>query len=41
MGEVFGGSEVLGQNLRFCVQNLRLVLYDRERNWDWGDELDD
>ena len=27
LGEVFGGSEVLGQNLRFCIQNLRLVLY--------------
>ena len=28
LGEVFGGSEVLGQNLRFCIQNLRLVLYE-------------
>ena len=27
LGEVFGGSEVLGQNLRFCIQNLVLVLY--------------
>ena len=31
LGEVFGGSEVLGQNLRFCVQNLRLVLYEKDR----------
>jgi len=29
LGEVFGGSEVLGQNLRFCIQNLRLDLYGR------------
>jgi hypothetical protein len=29
LGEVFGGSEVLGQNLRFCIQNLRLDLYER------------
>ena len=27
LGEVFGGSEVLGQNLSFCIQNLRLDLY--------------
>ena len=31
LGEVFGGSEVLGQNLRFCIQNLRLVLYESTR----------
>ena len=30
LGEVFGGSEVLGQNLRFCIQNLVLVLYDEK-----------
>ena len=30
LGEVFGGSEVLGQNLRFCIQNLVLVLYEYE-----------
>jgi hypothetical protein len=32
LGEVFGGSEVLGQNLRFCIQNLRLVLYGHSIN---------